>query len=164
VIGFRLSWVITFGSSDNITLLQGGTIMNRDNTNQVVRAFDDNRCKALALLNLRAHPFEGRFFALTNRQEVETSLGQYDKLSQIDRVSSFTQYLALWSTLPAVFEEGVGILEGFPFRDNGSQGLGRVHGYAVAGKDVADLTLRNCYQWREVNTVLKWRTDMPTTA
>ncbi len=93
--------------------------MNSNDTNHIVSTFDHDWREAFALLNLRTHPLKGGFFALTNGQEIESSLGEHNKLSKVDRIGTFTEYLTLGTTLSAMFEETVGILEGFTLRNNG---------------------------------------------
>ena len=128
--------------------------MDGDNTDQVIRALDNHRLKTAALFDDLGHTFERRFLFAAQRQVEDTILGDHHKLGQIKRVGTLTQDLALWPLLPTTFQKRRHILEIIGC-DIGGQRLCRLQRLTIAGKDIANLALRNGHQRHTVNAVLK---------
>ena len=90
-------------------------------------------------------------------------LGDDDELREVERVGAFTKDRALRTTLAAVGEERLHVLEVVAVHQT-RQGLLRLERLSVAGEHVADLALRDRDERHHVHPVHERRPEVDTAA
>ena len=136
--------------------------MDGHNADQVVRIFDHHRGETLAGIDHGRHALDDHFILAAERQAVNAFFGDHHELSQVDRVRTFTQDLALGTSLTTVGQKVHHVLEVI----GGGVGCQHLHGakrLTIARKDVTDLALGDSHQGCDMYPVLDGHQVMQTT-
>jgi len=163
VVRLRKGGVVADHGRDELARRHGRAVVHDDDADAVFGAADDHRVIAVAFADEVAHLLEHRLLTAVEGQVVEIVAGQHHEEREVDGVGALAQEHALRPLLAAPAQEGRGVLE-VVGAQVGGQRLGRRQRMAVAGEDVADLSLRNGDQPHLVDTVLERLQEVPAAA
>jgi len=128
--------------------------VNSHHAHAVLGAGEDHRLKAVARLNQRRHALEDLGVILVEGQVVQMIRGEDDELGEVDGVGALAQHPALGALLSTGGQKARRVLKVLG-HFIAAQGLAGVEGPAVAGEDVADLSLGDGHQGHPVHRELK---------
>jgi len=148
---------------NNLALRQSGPIVNGDDADDIVRIFNYDRFKPIALRDDARHLLEQRFIIGFQADRIATIHGEHNKLREVNGIAAFTQNFALRAFLAAILKECANILKitgSFVRR----QCLCSWQRCAIARKHVADLPLRDRNQRHPMYPILERHKHMKAAA